>query len=109
MTFVHVVHVHVVIQRVENAHTTDPQHGFLAQPVIRISTIEVIGKLSIARVVLRQVSVQQVDRDGVPGDPLEIVAPRPDRYRPAFNRHLDHGVFEHQEIFQAAKAGPSAV
>ena len=94
------VHVYFVVERVENAHTADSQHGLLAQPVIRVSPIEIVRKNSIARVVLRQVRIQQVDRDRVPCDPFEIVAPRTDHYWPAFNRHLDYGVFEHQEIFQ---------
>ncbi len=79
---------------------TDSQNGFLAQPIIRIPAIEVIGKLSIALVILRQIGIQQVDRDGVPGDSFEIVSPRADHHRPAFNGHLDYCVLEHQKFFE---------
>ena len=105
MTFIHVVDVDVVIQGFENAHTTDSQNGFLAQAVIRIATIEMIGKLSIACVILRQVRVQQVNRDGVPADSFEIVAPRPDHYGTILDSYLDHGVFEDEKFFQ----GPGLV
>ena len=100
MTFIHVVDIHVVIEGLENAHTTDSQNGFLAQPVICIATIEVIGKLSIACVILRQIGIQQVDGDGVPGDSLEIVSPGPNHYRPILNGYLDHSAFEHEKFFQ---------
>ena len=100
VTLVHVVDVYFTVEGVENAHTADPQHGLLTQPVICVSTIEVVRKNSIPGVVLRQVRVQQVDRDRVPGDPLEIVAPGTDHYWPAFNRHLNYGIFKHQEIIE---------
>src|ERR1700678_4203356 len=100
MTFIHVVHVHVVIQGCENAHATDSQNGLLAQAVISIATIEMIGKHSIACIVLGQIRIQQVDRDGMPGDSLEIVAPCPDHHRTILDRYLDHGIFEHEKFFQ---------
>ncbi len=100
VTFIHVVNGHVVIQGFEHAHATDSQNGFLAQAIVRIPTVEVIGELSIARVVLRQICVEEVDGDGVPGDSFEVVSPGADHHRPVLDRHLDQGVFERQKFFE---------
>ena len=59
-----------------------------------------VGKHSIAWVILGQIRIQQVDRDRVPGDTLKIVPPCPDNHRTVLDRYLDHGIFEHEKFFQ---------
>ena len=100
MTFIHVVHVDVIIEGFEETRTADSQDSFLAKPIIRIPTVEVIGEVSIAWVILRHICVEEVDGDGVTGDSLEIVSPGTDHHRAVFNRHLDEGFLDLQNFFQ---------
>ena len=100
MTFIHVVHIHVIIEGFEEAGAADSQNGFLAKPIIRIPTVEVIGEVSIARVILRQICVEEVDGDVVTGDSLEIISPGADHDRAVFNRYLDESFLELENVFQ---------
>jgi len=99
VTFIHVVHGHVVIQGLEHAHSADAQNGLLPQAIVRISTVEVIGELPITRVVLGQISVEEVDWDGVAGDSFKVVSPRPDDDWTILDGHLNQRVFEQQKFF----------
>jgi hypothetical protein len=96
VTFIHVIDDHVIVQGFENAHTADSQNGFLAQTIIRIPTIEVIGKFSIAGVILGQIRVEQKYRDGMPANSFEIVSPCTDHHGAILNRYLDYRVFYQQ-------------
>ena len=58
-----------------------------------------IGQIPIARVILGQIGIEQVNRDSVPGDSFEVVSPCTDHHRAVLDGHLDYGFLEPQKFF----------
>ena len=85
VALIHVIDAHVVFQRLQHAEAAQPQDHLLNQPVVGVAAIEMVGDAAIPRLILFQVGVQHVDRDGVPGHALHVIAPGADMHRAPFD------------------------
>src|SRR5213078_1155744 len=65
-----------VTERTQHAHAADAEDHFLTKTVTRIAAVEVVGQTTILGGVLRQVRVEEQDRDDVSGNATHVVAPR---------------------------------
>jgi len=89
MAFVHVINVYAVTQGVEHAHAAHAQDDFLLQTVVGVASVEVIGQTAIPGRVLRQVGVQQIDRNDVTGASRHVIAPCANGHGAVFHRYSD--------------------
>src|SRR6266567_967174 len=86
MPFIHVIAGEVcVTQFAKDSHSADAEQGFLAQPVMSIIAVEMVGESSIPGRVFRQVRVEQIDRNLVPENSANRIFPRPETNLPPFD------------------------
>ena len=92
-------------QRPEHPHAADAQDHLLAEPVVRVAAVEEVGQRPIPVGVLRQVGVQEIDRDLAAADPHDRVPPAADRDGPPLD--LDGGPLGHllQEVLDHPLGG----
>jgi hypothetical protein len=83
----------LVFQSAQHPSPANAQDRFLAQPVIRVASVKLIGHGAIGWIVLFQIGIEKINRNPVPRHPFHVVAPRPHRYRPALNCDRDHRLF----------------
>ena len=60
---------------------------------------------AIHRVVLLQIRIEEIDRDAMPGDALQVVAPCANRDRAPFEGDRDHRVFGGQNGLRIPRLG----
>ena len=66
----------VQAERAQHAHAADAEHDLLAQAVVLVAAVEVVGERRSGLGVLRQVGVEQQDRHVVAADAAHLVVPR---------------------------------
>jgi hypothetical protein len=69
----------LVVERAQQRHAADAEHRLLPQPVGVVAAVQVVGERPVLRTVLREVGVEQVDRQRVVVVPAHRVAPRGNR------------------------------
>src|SRR5215470_9486956 len=90
MPFVHVENQRVFIPKgPEHGHTSKTQHNLLAEPVMFIPTIKMIGKNAIPRIVFRKICVQKQHGDLVTIETLEQILPCTHAYFSTFDGYLN--------------------
>ena len=67
----------VQAERAKNAHATDAEQQFLAQPVAQVAAVQVVGQSAVRIGVSRHVGVEKQDGHDVSADAGHLVAPRP--------------------------------
>ena len=73
----------------QHPHAADAEHDFLAQPVPRIATIQVIGDAAVPIRVLRQVGIEQIDRHPAALGAGHLILPGADLHRAALDANND--------------------
>jgi hypothetical protein len=67
----------VQAERAKNAHATDAEQQFLAQPVAQVAAVQMVGQSAVRIGVCRHVGVEKQDGHDVSADAGHLVAPRP--------------------------------
>ena len=96
VALVHVIDRRLVFQSAQQPRSANTEDRLLAQPVVCIASVQMIGQRAIFRVILIQVRIQKINGNSVPRDAFHVVAPCPHRHRPPLNRDRDHRLFPRQ-------------
>ena len=93
MAFVGVEHIGCRSHRLESPNPADSEHQLLAESVLHVPAVEAVGHQAQVRGVLREIRVQQVERD-----PAQVHSPDPEQHlaagqlhRHRVHAHLGHG------------------
>ena len=78
VALIHVADLRTATQRVQQVDAGETEHSLLAEPVIGVATVQVIGQLAIPGIVAFDVGVQQKDREDMAGDADHVKAPGAD-------------------------------
>ena len=89
VSFIHVVGANAAVaERLEHRHAAEPQQCFLAQPVAKITPVQVIGQGLIVRVIVRERSVQEVHGHHMASYAEDDIAPRAESHRAAVDSYV---------------------
>ena len=75
VALVHVADLRLTAKRVQQMNATKTEDGLLAEPVVRVAAVEVVGESAIVGVVALDVGVQQEDGDDMAGTADDIKSP----------------------------------
>jgi len=84
VTLVHVIAHELEAQGLQHGDTPHAQHHLLLHPVGLIAAVQVMGDVAVARVVHRQVGVQQQDGDAAIDQRAQHVKPAPHPHQATF-------------------------
>ena len=68
----------VVPELLQELQTPEAEDNFLRQAILLVAAVEAVGELAIPIGIVRQVGVEQVDRDGVTVNALHVILPGAD-------------------------------
>ena len=105
MALVHVIHGGLVFERAQQARATNAEDGFLAQAIIGVAAVELIGDVAVLRVVLLQIGIEEIDGDAMAGDAFQVEPPCAHRDRAAFQGDRDHGLFRGEDGLRMPRLG----
>jgi hypothetical protein len=91
VAFVHMVDGGLESKRKKDTGTADAENGLLLEAIVIVAAIEAVGQLPVFYAIFRQVGIEQIDRNDVPGDTFDGVAERTYVYRATFNLDDDPG------------------
>jgi hypothetical protein len=75
VALVHVVDLGFAAESVEKRYAAESEDSFLAEAVVGVATVKVVGELAIPRVIALDIGVQKVYRDDVARDAFDVEAP----------------------------------
>jgi hypothetical protein len=106
MALVHMIGMDVLETKgVQHRYPAHPQHDFLTQAVVRISTVQCIGQALLSGTVIVEPGVKKVDWDGVAKYATDQVSPRANMDLLAFDGHQNPGRHGLQNLFEVPGRG----
>src|SRR5579862_9719115 len=90
MAFVHVIDLGLAGEGVEERDSAEAEDGLLAEAVVGVAAVEVIGELAVPGVVAIDVGVEEEDGDDVAGDTDDVEAPGANMDFPALHGDGDY-------------------
>jgi hypothetical protein len=75
VALIHVAHLGLAAQGVQQMNAAEAEDGLLAEAVVGIAAIEVVGELAVPGIVALHVGVEQKDRNHVARDADDVKTP----------------------------------
>jgi len=85
VSLIHVIDAGLTAQGVEKSDAAETEDGLLAETVVGVASVEVVGETAVPLVVAFNVGVEEEDGDDVAGNADDVEAPGADENRPALH------------------------